>query len=111
MRRRSWSDVTIRGDLAEIFERFCLKYRKSREHLDRILGWYLYSNESEAQELSIVLKQTVLEILTSVMPGGTGKKPGERIAALLRKQGIDPQIPDVYSELAALAKQHESGVP
>ena len=107
VRRRSWSDVTIRGDLAEFFERFCLKYRKSREHLDRILGWYLYSNESEAQELSIVLNQTVLEILTSVMPGGTGKKPGERIAALLRKQGIDPQIPDVYSELAALAKQHE----
>ena len=106
VRRRSWSDVTMRGDLAEIFERFCLKYRKAREHLDRILGWYLYSNESGAQDLSIVLNQTVLEILTSVMPGGTGKKPGERIAALLCKQGIDPQIPDAFSELTTLASQN-----
>ena len=106
VRRRSWSDVTVRGDLAEMFERFSLKYSKDREHLDRILGWYLYSNESSAQDLSIVLNQTVLEILTSVMPGGTGKKPGERIAALLCKHGIDPQIPDAFSELTLLANQN-----
>jgi len=107
VRRRSWSDVTIRSDLAEILGRFCLKYRRSREYLDRILGWYIHSDESGAQDLSIVLNQTVLEILTSLMPGGTGKNPGERIASLLRKQGIDPQIPGAYSELAALAKWHE----
>ena len=106
VRRRSWSDVTIRGNLAEIFERFWLKYRKSREHMDRILGWYLYSNESGVQDLSIVLNQTVLEILTSVMPGGTGKTLGKRIAALLRKQGIDPQIPDTFSELTTLANEY-----
>lgn len=102
MTRRSWSDVTIREEIIEFFERFWLEYRKSREHLDRILGWYIYSNESGAQDLSIVLNQTVLEILTSLMPGGTGKNPGERIASLLCKQGIDPQIPGAYSELTTL---------
>ena len=105
--RRSWSDVTMRSHLTEIFERFWLKYRKSRKHMERVLGWYIFSNESGAADLSIVLNQTVLEILTSLMPGGDEGKVGERIAALLRKQGIDPQIPDVYSELTALAKHND----
>ena len=107
VKRRSWSDVTIRGDLAEIFERFCQKYRESREHLDRILGWYLYSNESSAADLSIVLNQAVLEILTSLMPSGKENEPrGKRIVKMLRNQGIDLKIPSSYSELTALANEH-----
>ena len=107
VRRLSWSDVTIRSELAEIFERFCQRYRESSEHMDRILGWYIYSNESSAADLSIVLNQTVLEILTNLMPGAAGEKPGERIASLLCKQGIDPHIPVAYNELTELANEHK----
>ena len=106
-RRRSWSDVTIRGVLPEIFERFWLEYRKSSEHLDRVLGWYIYNNESGALDLSIVLNQTILEILTTLMPSGKEGGPrGERIAKMLQKQGIDPQIPAHCSVLAAMAKKY-----
>ena len=106
--RRSWSDVTIRGDIIEIFERFWLEYSKSRKHIERVLGWYIYSNESGAADLSIVLNQTVLEILTSLMPSGREEEPrGKRIVKMLRNQEVDLQVPDVYSELTALAKQHD----
>ncbi|MDE2715775.1 MAG: hypothetical protein OXI33_02025 [Chloroflexota bacterium] len=106
-KRLSWSDLTIRGALTGIFERFWMEYRKSKEHLDRILGWYVYSNETSAADLSIVLNQTVLEILTSLMPSGEeGESRGTRIVKMLRNQGIDLQIPDVCSKLKALAAQH-----
>ena len=105
-RRRSWSDITIRGDLSEVFEQFWMKYRKSSKHLDRVLGWYVHSNESAALDLSIVLNQTVLEILTDLMPSGKETKTGERIAKLLCQQGIDHQVPTLCSKLTALAKQN-----
>ena len=107
-RHRSWADITIRAALSKTFEHFWLKYRNSSEHLDRVLGWYVYSNEAEALDLSIVLNQTVLEVLTTLMPNGKGKgEPiGQRIANMLQKQGIDPQIPAHCSELIAMAKHH-----
>ena len=104
-RHRSWADITIRDALSKTFEHFWLKYRKSPTHLDRVLGWYVYSNEVGALDLSIVLNQTVLEILTTLMPSGKGK-PGERIANMVQKQGIDSQIPAHCSELIAIAKHY-----
>ena len=105
-RCRSWSDVTIRNTLSEVFEQFWLKYHNSSDHLDRVLGWYVHSNESAALDMCIVLNQTVLEILTDLMPSGKETKTGKRIAKLLCKQGIDYQIPTLCSELIALAKQN-----
>ena len=106
-RRRSWSDVTVREGIAKAFRRFWLSYCKSSKHLDRVLGWYVYSNESSASDLSIVLNQTVLEIFTSMMPSGKeGEPPGKRIAKMLRKRGIDPQIPTHCSALTAMAKRN-----
>ena len=73
-KRLCWSDVTIRSSLPEVFERFWLAYRESNEHLDRVLGWYVYSNESAALDLSIILNQTVLEILTELDAKWEGKE-------------------------------------
>ena len=72
-RHRSWADITIRDALSDIFQCFWLKYRKSSTHLDRVLGWYVYSNETEALDLSIVLNQTVLEVLTTL----TSRRKGQ----------------------------------
>ena len=107
-RHRSWADLTIRDALSEIFEHFWLEYRKSSTHLDRVLGWYVYSNETEALDLSIVLNQTVLEVLTSLMPSGKGKGGpiAQRIAGMVEQQGIDHQIPVRCSELIAMAKHY-----
>ena len=96
-RHHSWTDI---------FECFWLTYRKSSKHLDRVLGWYVYSNETEALDLGIVLNQTVLEVLTTLIPSGKGKggSIGCRVANMLKEQGIDPQIPAYCSELIAMAK-------
>ena len=105
-RHRTWADITIRDSLSKIFECFWLRYRKSTKHLHRVLRWYVYSNEVAALDLSIVLNQTVLEVLTTLMPSGKGKGGpiGQRIANMLQKQGIDPQIPAHCGELIAMAK-------
>ena len=107
-RHRSWADITIRDALSKTFEHFWLKYRQSSTHLDRVLGWYVYSNEAKALDLSIVLNQIVLEVLTSLIPSGKGKGglTGQRIADMLQEQGIDPRIPAHCSELIAMAKHY-----
>ena len=107
-RHRSWADITIRDALSKAFEHFWLKYRKASTHLDRVLGWYVFSNEAKALDLSIVLNQTVLEVLTKLMPSGKGKGGpiGQRIANMIQKHGIDPQIPARCSELIAIANHN-----
>ena len=106
-RHRSWADNdTIRDTLSKTFEHFWLKYRNSSTHLDRVLGWYVYSHEAEALDLSIVLNQTVLEVLTTLMSSGSGGNTWQNIANMLEENGIDPQIPGHCSELIAMAKQH-----
>ena len=106
--RRSWCDITIREALSEVFSEFWQNYLRTSKHLDRVLGWYVLSNESEAQDLSIVLNQTVLEIFTTLMASGKSKEHamGERIANVLCRQGIDPQVPAQCSELKALASKN-----
>ncbi|MDE2780323.1 MAG: hypothetical protein OXI91_11700 [Chloroflexota bacterium] len=106
-RRRSWSDITIRNNLPDMFAAYWEKYQRRQQHFDRVLGWYVHSNEIEALDLSIILNQTVLEMLTSLTSSGNdaGGPMGHRIAAMLKEQGIDPQIPAYCSELIALAKR------
>ena len=103
--RRSWADIAIRGALTEVFEQFWVAYIESSEHLDRVLGWYAYSNEAGAIDLSIILNQTVLEILLSMMPSRAGQM-GQRIADMLLELGVDPQIPTPCNGLTELAKQN-----
>ena len=106
--RRTWVDITIGDALPKIFGEFWLNYSSTSKHLDRVLGWYVSSNEAEALDLSIVLSQIVLELLTTLMTIDENKenKMGERIASMLCEQGIDPQIPLPCSALRALANEH-----
>ena len=105
-RRRTWADVTVRESLPAIFRNFWQDYIKNKRDLERALGWYIYSNQSEALDVSIIFNHAVLELLTYLT---AGRKPdrmktGDWIAENLRKEGIDPQIPTLCSELTAFAK-------
>ena len=60
-RHRSWADETIGGALSGIFESFWQDYSANKSDLDRVLGWYVYSNEADAADVSIILNQAVLE--------------------------------------------------
>ena len=106
--RRTWADITIREALPKIFGEFWLNYSSTSKHLDRVLGWYVSSNEAEALDLSVVLNQIVLELLISLMPSARDETGaiGIRIASMLQEQGIDPQIPLPCSALRALANEH-----
>ena len=105
-RHRSWADITIKDALPDIFKWFWPEYLKSSEHLDRVIGWYVHSNETAGVDLSIVLNQIVLEVLTTLMPAGKQGQKGTRIANMLKKHSIDPQIPAYCGELVTLAKRH-----
>ena len=68
---------------------------------------------AEALDLSIVLNQTILEVLTTLMPSGKGKGGpiGQRVAGTWYNNKslwsrIDPQIPARCSELIAMAKHY-----
>ena len=113
-RRRTWADDTVWSSLPDIFRNFWQEYSKSNEDLERVLGWYVYSNQSEALDVSIIFNHAVLELLTYITAGQkqpkkkTGepkKKTGDWIADNLRNEGIDPQIPPSCRSLSTLAKQ------
>ena len=106
--RRSWSDVTIRAALAEVFGRYWQNYCTTQKHLDRILGWYVHSNETGALDVSIILNQSVLELLTTLTLGEKGNTGGmgKRIANMLRQQKIPLQIPDYCKGLITLAEKY-----
>ena len=107
-RHRTWSDITIRGEIPAIFEQFWQAYHKTGRQLNGIFDWYIYSNESGAIDVSIILNQVALESLTtfgSVKARKDGKL-GNRIANMLQKHGIDPAIPRNCNELIALAKKY-----
>ncbi len=106
--RRTWIDITLGEALQDIFGEFWLNYSSTSKHLDRVLGWYVSSNESGALDLGIVLNQIVLELLTTLIPAkkSNESKMGKRIAYMLCKQGIDPEIPPTCNALRALADEY-----
>lgn len=106
-RRRTWADDTVRSSLPDIFRNFWQEYSKSNEDLERVLGWYVYSNQSEALDVSIIFNHAVLELLTYITAGQKPPKTktGDWIADNLRNEGIDPQIPPSCRSLSALANQ------
>ena len=105
-RHRSWADITVRGAFADLFGIFLQDYRINKAELDKALGWYVYSNETLAADVSIILNQAVLELLISSVAGPPTTRTGEWMAKGLRTQGIDPAIPSYCGELTALASQH-----
>ena len=107
-RHRTWSDVTIRGAVPKIFGHYWEIYHTTSERLHRILRWYVASNELETADTSIILNQVVLESFTTWKASNNGRegKVGILIANMLRKQGINPQIPDSCTGLIALAKKN-----
>ena len=106
-RRRTWADVTVRDSFPAIFQKFWEDYVKNRGDLERALGWYVYSNQSEALDVSIIFNHAVLELLTYIAAGQKPPKTktGDWIANNLSNEGIDPQIPSSCRSLSALANQ------
>ena len=108
-RRRSWSDVTIRTALAVTFAAFWNEYQKRKDQWDRVLGWYVYSNESGAVDVSIIFNQVALELLLNLTGAGIGmgKQPmGERISDMLEAKGIPSEIPALCEKLNKMKKEH-----
>ena len=105
-RHRSWADVTVRNALPDLFGLFLQNYSTGNAELDKALGWYVHSNETEAMDVSIILNQAVLELLTYLTIGPRLGNTGEWMANNLRGKGIDPVIPSSCRELTGLAKQH-----
>ena len=68
-RHRSWADVTVRNALPDLFGLFLQNYSTGKAELDKALGWYVHSNETEAMDVSIILNQAVLELLTYLTIG------------------------------------------
>ena len=106
-RRRTWADVTVRDSLPAIFQNFWQDYVQNKRDLERALGWYVYSNQSEALDVSIIFNHAVLELLTYITAGQRPQKmkTGDWIADNLIKQGIEPQIPALCGSLTALSNQ------
>ena len=106
-RRRTWADITVRDSLEDIFRVFWQEYTKNRQVLERALNWYVESNQAQAMDVSIILNQVALELLTDLTVGRQPEKvpSGEWIASALKKAGIDPQIPSLCGELTTLANQ------
>ena len=105
-RHRSWADVTMGAAISDFFESFWQDYSTSKSDLDRVLGWFVYSNEASAADVSIILNQAVLELLTHMMVGPRSGQTGEWLANNLKREGIDPVIPSFCRELTGLASQH-----
>ena len=105
-RHRSWADVTVRDALPDLFGLFFQNYSTGKAELDKALGWYVHSNETEALDVSIILNQAVLELLTYLTIGRRLGNTGEWMTNNLRGQGIDPAIPSSCRGLTGLAKQH-----
>jgi len=92
--------------ISDFFGSFWQDYSTSKSDLDRVLGWFVYSNEASAADVSIILNQAVLELLTHMLVGPRSGQTGEWLANNLRREGIDPVIPSSCRELTGLASQH-----
>ena len=106
-RRRTWADDTVRSSLPDIFRNFWQEYSKSNEDLERVLGWYVYSNQSEALDVSIIFNHAVLELLTYITAGQKPPKTktGDWIADNLTERGHWQQMILRFPHLAEAWQQ------
>ena len=104
-RPRSWFDLTVSPVLSDIFEGFWQEYKRDAQGQARMLRWYAHSNETDVADVSMILNQVALEVLSHSTVGAKPARTGEWIADALRHVGIDLQIPAFCSELNRLANQ------
>ena len=106
--KRTWADITLREHLPEMFLNFWQDYTNAKEDVEKLLGWYIFSNQAGAVDICILLNHSVIELLTYIT---SGRKPREKstgdwIAEHLQDEGIDPKIPSLCKELTALSKRY-----
>ena len=105
IRRRSWANHTSTTAFDDLFDKFQSMYRANRLFWDRVLGWYIASNESTGADVSIILNQVILEALTldGVSERGDGEYVGDWIKRALDLYSIDSSVPQTTQELATFA--------
>ncbi len=105
-RCRSWFDITVSGALMKMFPVFWKKYTANKKDLGRAIELYVGANESEVIDVSIILTQAALELLSYLTVGRkSSKKTGKWIADSLRKGGICLQIPTGFKGLRELRER------
>ena len=107
-RRRSWFDITISGALGKVFPVFWKKYAANKNDLGRAIDLYVGANEAEVVDVSLILTQAALELLSYLTVGSkSSKKTGEWIADSLSAARICLRIPIGFKELEQLQKREQ----
>ena len=105
IRRRSWANQTSSAAFSDLFDKFQKLYSANKFFWDRVLGWYLASNESTGAEVAIILNQVILEALTQDGIGdrSDGEFVGDWIKRALDLSSIDSSVPQTTQQLATFA--------
>ena len=107
-RCRSWFDITVSGALMKMFPVFWEKYIANKKDLGRAIELYVGANEAEVIDVSIILTQAALELLSYLAVGSkSNRETGKWIADSLRKARIYLQIPTGFKELEELRKREQ----
>ena len=96
-KHHSWFDITIIGALRDIFPAFWNEFKRRKPSLSRVLRLYVESNVSKSIDVSIILTQVALEILSD------GQE--QRMGDVLSKAEIPTKIPPGLKELEELRIQ------
>ncbi len=105
---RSWFDITVGGALLEIFPVFWQEYKKNTKTLSRVLKLYAHSNETFSIDVSCILSQTALEMLSYLTVGSqtNQEKPGQWIERALNQAGIPFVISPQCKDLEGFRQQN-----
>ena len=105
-RCRSWFDINISGALRKIFPVFWKKYTANKKDLGRAIDLYVGANEADVIDVSLILTQAALELLSYLTVGSkSSKKTGKWIADSLSAAKICLRIPTGFKELEELRKR------
>ncbi len=103
---RSWFDITVSGALVDMFPVFWAKFIANKKDLCRAVDLYVGANEAEVIDVSLILTQAALELLSYLTVGSkSGRKTGQWIADSLGNAGICHRIPIGFKALEALRKR------
>ena len=105
IRRRSWASQTSSAALDGLFNKFQNLYGTDKLFWDRVLGWYVASNESTGADVAIILNQVILEALTQDAIGDRidGEFVGDWMKRALDLYSIDSSVPQTTQQLATFA--------
>lgn len=106
-RCRSWFDITVSGALVNMFPVFWTKFVANKKDLCRAVDLYVGANEAEVVDVSLILTQAALELLSYLTVGKKSGGKGKWIADSLNQAGICLQIPTGFKELEALREREK----